>query len=306
MSAQPIPARGVSRMHLCKAAAGCCFIVLLMVIPPVAATPYARIIGGQVTGLNETSHTLTIVTDCDRFPCDEDMQGSYSGIVRNDSVFGLLRTGEPVVLMYRSWMGQYPCKSGDYEGRCMDPGHEPIPVGNWEGISRVTMDPVAGRWLTTDLFGDPHESTVQLVNNYSLDYEPGPDSTACPPDQPLWECNAGYLNVTLSHRNTAVAETRILRNTTFMYEDPVDRTTVTILFRGGRATPRHVVSPGGCPCTDIEVHARPIPVMPVQASPPLPPNPLRSATQAASLPFGISLIAPFLAGILVLERIRKM
>ncbi|HSA37612.1 MAG TPA: hypothetical protein P5013_01815 [Methanoregula sp.] len=239
----------------------CFFFSLILLIAPTGATPYPILLGGQVTGLNETNHTLTITTDCDRFTCDRTMPEAYEGRVPHDPVFSSLRKGDSVVVMFKSWMGEYPCDMGEYKDKCTISDHDPIPVGRWEGISRVVQERGTGRWLATDLFGDPGANPVPLIHNYSLEYAPGPDITVCPVSQPLWECTAGYLNISLMHSNTTVAETRALRNETFEYEDPYDQTTVTLQFFEGKATPQQMPSPGGCPCTDMEVHLQPVPAL---------------------------------------------
>ena len=279
-------------MQFCKDFLVCCFFFsLIILIAPTGATPHPILLGGQVTGLNETNHTLTITTDCDRFTCDRDMPGAYEGIVTNDAVFSSIRKGDAVILMYKSWMGQYPCDTGEYKDSCTISDHDPIPVGRWEGISRVVQEPGTGRWLATDLFGDPGDNPVPLIHNYSLGYEPGPDITGCPVNQPLWECTAGYLNISLMHRNNTVAETRVLRNATFVYEDPDDKTTVALQFFGGKATPHHMPSVGGCPCTDMEVHIQPAPA---RSAPELlfpPGSAAPSATQQTPLPLFVAILA---------------
>jgi len=187
--------------------------------------------------------------------------------------------------MFKSWMGEYPCDMGEYKDKCTISDHDPIPVGRWEGISRVVQERGTGRWLATDLFGDPGANPVPLIHNYSLEYAPGPDITVCPVSQPLWECTAGYLNISLMHSNTTVAETRALRNETFEYEDPYDQTTVTLQFFEGKATPQQMPSPGGCPCTDMEVHLQPVPA---RKAPELlfpPGSAAPSATQQTPVPF---------------------
>jgi hypothetical protein len=273
------------------------FILFLVLFAPAGATPFPMLIGGQVTGLNETDHILTINTECDRFVCDRMMPGAYEGTVTNDAVFTTLQPGDRVALMYKSWLGQYPCDMGGYKDKCTIPGHGPIPVGQWAGISRVVQEPGTSRWLTTDLFGDPQEGQVQLIHNYSLEYETGPDPAKCPLNEPVWECNAGYVNISILHNNSTVTEARVLRNTTFVYEDPHEKTNITLLFLGGTATPHHIVSPGGAPYADMEVHVQPTPVRPVPDSFSLPGSPEPSSTQPTPFPFFIALLALCIAGI---------
>ncbi|MCK9580693.1 MAG: hypothetical protein M0Q92_09615 [Methanoregula sp.] len=279
------------------------FLALLPVITtPAVATPISMLVGGQVTGMNETGHSLTIIADCDRFSCSRLMTGTYAGDVTSDVVFTMLRPGDDVALMYKSWMGQYPCDEAEYKGQCEMSAHDPIPVGRWAGISRVVQEEGTGRWLTTDVFGDPDESRVQLVNNYSLEYEAGPELATCPVSQPVWECNAGYVNISILHGTRTITESRVLRNTTFVYEDPADKTNITLRFLGGKATPQHIVSPGGAPYADMEVHVQPTPVRTVPDISVLPGSSAPSTTQPAPLPLFISAVALCIAGIVARKR----
>ena len=274
---------------------GCFFIALFSLITPAGATPFPLHIGGRVTGLNETNHTVTILSECDYLTCDKTMPGAYEGTVTNDAVFFTLQPGDSVELMYKSWLGMYPCEMEDYKGTCTIPEHAPIPVGQWAGISRVVKEPGTGLWVTTDFFGDPGKNQLHLINNYSLDYEPGPDLKNCPVDQPVWECSAGYVNISLLHDNRSAPVTGILRNKTYIYEDPADKTTVSIQFFGGIATSHDIMSPGGGPYADMEVHVQPTP----QRSPVLP------TTLPTPLPLFVPTIAPGIAAALVSKRISK-
>jgi hypothetical protein len=228
-------------------------------ITPAEATPYPITFRGTISELNQTDHTMTIVSDCDRTVCDRTMLGAYKGTIANDEVFASLMSTDYVEVMYKSWMGQYPCEEPEYKIKCTTLSHEPIPLGNWAGIARLGKEPGNDTWFITDIWGDPSNFQAPLIYNYSFAYELGPIQTGCPSEQPVWECNAGYANITLLHANKTVAERTLQPNETFSYLNREDNTTISILFIKGTATSHQVISPGGCPCTDIVLHIQPTP-----------------------------------------------
>jgi hypothetical protein len=261
-------------------------LCILTLVVPAGATPYPITFRGTISELNQTDHTMTIMSDCDRTVCDRTMLGAYKGTITNDEVFLSLMPADPVDVMYKSWMGQYPCDEPEYTIKCKTLSHEPIPLGNWAGIARLVKEPGNDTWFISDLWGDPSNFHAPLMYNYSFDYELGPVKEGCPIEQPLWECNAGYANATLLHANSIVAERKLGPNETFYYRNPDENTTISIRFIKGTATSHQVISPGGCPCADMVVHIQPTPPRsPLVPSPPSsrPATPLSLFTIATAL-----------------------
>jgi hypothetical protein len=272
---------------------GLCVLCLLTMITPAEATPYPITFRGTISELNQTDHTMTIVSDCDRTVCDMAMLGAYTGTITNDEVFASLIPTDYVEVMYKSWMGQYPCEEPEYKIKCTTLSHEPIPLGNWAGIARLGKEPGNDTWFITDIWGDPSNFQAPLMYKYSFDYELGPEKTGCPLEQPVWECNAGYANITLLHANKTVAERKLQLNETFYYQNRDDNTTISILFIKGTATSHQVISPGGCPCADMVVHIQPTPPRSplVQTSPSfMQSTPVSLFTIATALGFTVVLV----------------
>ena len=236
-----------------------CALCILTLVVPAGATPYPITFSGAIRELNQTDHTMTVLSDCDHTVCDRTMLGSYKGTITNDEVFSSLMPADHVEVMYKSWMGQYPCGEPEYTIKCKTLSHEPIPLGNWAGIARLVKEPGNDTGFITDIWGDPSSIQAPLMYNYSINYELGPVQTGCPVEQPLWECDAGYANITLLYANRTVAERKLQPNETFSYQNPEDNTTVSIRFIKGTATSHQVISPGGCPCIDMVIHIQPTP-----------------------------------------------
>jgi hypothetical protein len=268
-------------------------LCILILVVPAGATPYPITFRGTISELNQTDHTMTIVSDCDRTVCDMAMLGAYTGTITNDEVFASLIPTDYVEVMYKSWMGQYPCEEPEYKIKCTTLSHEPIPLGNWAGIARLGKEPGNDTWFITDIWGDPSNFQAPLMYKYSFDYELGPEKTGCPLEQPVWECNAGYANITLLHANKTVAERKLQLNETFYYQNRDDNTTISILFIKGTATSHQVISPGGCPCADMVVHIQPTPPRSplVQTSPSfMQSTPVSLFTIATALGFTVVLV----------------
>lgn len=228
----------------------CTIIVGLAVIQvfltaPVSATPIPIAITGTVIDLNKVNQTLTLHAECQKYPCQYNLTGSFSGRVPNTLVFSRVKEGEVVEAVFKDWTFRVTDPSTGY----VVPSADIRDLRQWYTIQRLAPQPGPDTLAATELFGDPAVHRVPFQGGFTIQYRlygPSPgkyDFRSFPPQT--------IANISIS-RETGLSWSKVLATgETARISDPRNNTTFTMHFIGGYDAGYLVGK--ACPCASYHI-----------------------------------------------------
>jgi hypothetical protein len=224
-------------------------ILLALLAVPSSATPIPVAIKGTVIALDETNQTLTLRAECQRYPCQYNLTGTFFGRVPNAVLFSRVNEGDVVEAVFKDWIFRVTDPSTGY----IVPLDETRDLRQWYTIQRLACEPGTDTLVATELFGDPSVSRVPFQGGYTIDYRlfgPSPtqyDFQSFPPQT--------IANISV-RRETGLNQSAILATgESFSIPDSRDGMALTMQFIGGYDA--GLMAGKACPCASFHIRVLP-------------------------------------------------
>lgn len=220
-------------------------IISLIFTVPACATPIPVIIHGSVLELNQTGHTMTILPECDRYPCNYAVKGPLTGLVPNDEVFSRLGRGELVEAVCKQWINQLT----DPGTGLIYPSEDVRDIHQWYAVGRLSIVDGNGTMRGTELFGDPAYLDTPLAEGYEIAYQ------LSGPEPPVYDYRSfppeTVANVTVRTPDGNAGSGALSTGENSSFSIGGSNTTLTVRFIGGYNA--EWIAPKACPCADFHI-----------------------------------------------------
>ncbi|MCK9578830.1 MAG: hypothetical protein M0Q92_00075 [Methanoregula sp.] len=220
-------------------------VLLAFLAGSCSATPIPIAFKGTVTEMNEANQTLTVHSECQQYPCQYNLNGSFIGRVPNTVVFSRVKEGDFVEAVFKDWTFHVTDPSEGY----ILPSAETRDLRQWYTIQLLAYQPGTDTLVATELFGDPGVSRVPFAEDYTIQYRlagPRPaiyDFQTFPPET--------IANISIRRDSGPERSVTLATNESCSISDRRNESAMLVKFIGGYDAGYLVGK--ACPCADFHI-----------------------------------------------------